>query len=153
MDLLRLMEGTTFLWILSGNGSGRESGSVLSKDNLVVDKNSWKVLYAEAGKNFVDFLFNLLTLPVGTVIMQLTEKGMMGCLGDLSVPRSASLLLIIHLLFVLTSMALRLPLSTMSIVDLLNKPNINEVGGELEETLVDFTMLEGLKLLTGIYED
>ena len=30
-DLLRLMEGTTFLWILSGNGSGRESGSVLSK--------------------------------------------------------------------------------------------------------------------------
>ncbi|KAJ9684137.1 hypothetical protein PVL29_016567 [Vitis rotundifolia] len=39
------------------------------------------------------------------------------------------------------------PLSTMSIVDLLNKPNINEVGGELEETVVDFTMLEGLKLL------
>ena len=53
------------------------------KLNLVVDKNSRKVLYAEAGKNFVDFLFNLLTLPVGTVIMQLTEKGMMGCLGDL----------------------------------------------------------------------
>ena len=34
-DLLRLMEGTTFLWILSGNGSGRESGSVLSKDVII----------------------------------------------------------------------------------------------------------------------
>ena len=53
------------------------------KLNLVVDKNSRKVLYAEAGKKFIDFLFNLLTLLVGTVIMQLTEKGMMGCLGDL----------------------------------------------------------------------
>ena len=30
-DFLRLMEGTTFLWILSGNGSGRESGSILFK--------------------------------------------------------------------------------------------------------------------------
>ena len=35
MDLLRLMKGTTFLWILSGNGSGRESGSVLSKDVII----------------------------------------------------------------------------------------------------------------------
>lgn len=51
--------------------------------NLVIDKNSQKVLYAEVGKTFVDFLFHLLTLPVGTVIMHLTEKGMMGCLGDL----------------------------------------------------------------------
>ncbi|WKA00860.1 hypothetical protein VitviT2T_019179 [Vitis vinifera] len=39
------------------------------------------------------------------------------------------------------------PLSTMSIVDLLNKSNINEVGGELEEKVVDSTMREGLKLL------
>ena len=51
------------------------------KLNLIVDKNSRKVLYAEAGKKFIDFLFNLLTLPVGTVIMQLTEKGMMGLPG------------------------------------------------------------------------
>ncbi|RVW49450.1 hypothetical protein CK203_080250 [Vitis vinifera] len=141
MDLLRLMEGTTFLWILSGNGSGKESGSVLSKDNLVVDKNSRKVLYAEAGKNFIDFLFNLLTLPVGTVIMQLTEKGMMAEEGYVKEVVT----------YMVTDALVMKPLSTMSIVDLLNKPNINEVGGELEETLVDFTMLEGLKLLTGIY--
>ncbi|RVW49472.1 hypothetical protein CK203_111152 [Vitis vinifera] len=32
------------------------------------------------------------------------------------------------------------PLSTMSIVDLLNKSNIHEVGGELEEKVVDSTM-------------
>ena len=44
--------------------------------------------------------------------------------------------------YMVTDALVMKPLSTMSIVDLLNKPNINEVGGELEETLVDFTMLE-----------
>lgn len=34
------------------------------------------------------------------------------------------------------------PLTTMSIVDLLNKSYIYEVGGELEEKVVDFTMQE-----------
>ncbi|KAJ9684128.1 hypothetical protein PVL29_016563 [Vitis rotundifolia] len=40
------------------------------------------------------------------------------------------------------------PLSTTSIVDLLSKSNINEVGGELEEKVVDFTMREALLLET-----
>ncbi|WKA01515.1 hypothetical protein VitviT2T_019795 [Vitis vinifera] len=39
------------------------------------------------------------------------------------------------------------PFSTMSIVDLLNKSNINEVGGELEEKVVDSAMRKDLKLL------
>ncbi|KAJ4955609.1 hypothetical protein NE237_012392 [Protea cynaroides] len=34
---------------------------------LMVDKNRNKVLFAKAGKDFVDFLFSLLTLPVGTL--------------------------------------------------------------------------------------
>ncbi|XVE99480.1 hypothetical protein REPUB_Repub03eG0201900 [Reevesia pubescens] len=50
---------------------------------LLVDSISQRVLFAEAGKDFVDFLFNILSLPVGTVIRLLTKQGMVGCLGNL----------------------------------------------------------------------
>ena len=50
---------------------------------LLIDRSSHKVLFAEAGKEFVDFLFYLLALPVGTVIRLLTKKCMVGCLGNL----------------------------------------------------------------------
>lgn len=50
---------------------------------LLVDPKSRRVLFAESGKDFVDFLFNILWLPVGTVIRLLTKKGMVGCLGNL----------------------------------------------------------------------
>ncbi|KAJ9175660.1 hypothetical protein P3X46_014195 [Hevea brasiliensis] len=50
---------------------------------LLVDKKASKVLFAEAGKDFVDFLFNLLSLPIGTVIRALTNGSMVGCIGNL----------------------------------------------------------------------
>ncbi|KAI8539918.1 hypothetical protein RHMOL_Rhmol09G0220300 [Rhododendron molle] len=50
---------------------------------LLVDTKSNRVLFAEAGKNFVDFLFTLLSFPVGTVVRLLTAKSMVGCLGNL----------------------------------------------------------------------
>ncbi|KAI8539907.1 hypothetical protein RHMOL_Rhmol09G0219300 [Rhododendron molle] len=50
---------------------------------LLVDTKNNKVLFAEAGKDFVDFLFTLLSLPVGTVVRLLTAKSMVGCLGNL----------------------------------------------------------------------
>ncbi|KAG5533336.1 hypothetical protein RHGRI_027511 [Rhododendron griersonianum] len=53
---------------------------------LLIDTKSQKVLFAEAGKDFVDFLFNLLHLPVGTVVRLLTEQSqqtMVGALGNL----------------------------------------------------------------------
>ncbi|KAG5533326.1 hypothetical protein RHGRI_027501 [Rhododendron griersonianum] len=53
---------------------------------LLIDTKNQKVLFAEAGKDFVDFLFNLLHLPVGTVVRLLTEKSqqtMVGTLGNL----------------------------------------------------------------------
>lgn len=34
---------------------------------FMVDKERKKVLYAEAGKDFVDVLFSFLTLPLGTI--------------------------------------------------------------------------------------
>ncbi|KAF7847246.1 hypothetical protein BT93_L3157 [Corymbia citriodora subsp. variegata] len=50
---------------------------------LLVDKSNWKVLFAEGGKDFVDFLFHILALPVGTVIRLLEKTGMVGSLGNL----------------------------------------------------------------------
>nr|XP_043617688.1 uncharacterized protein LOC122589457 [Erigeron canadensis] len=50
---------------------------------LLIDKKGKKVLFAEAGKDFIDFLFSILTLPIGTVINILNSKGMVGCLGNL----------------------------------------------------------------------
>ncbi|GMI87081.1 hypothetical protein like AT5G01150 [Hibiscus trionum] len=50
---------------------------------LLVDTKGQRVLYAEAGKDFVDFLFNILLLPVGTVIRLLTKEAMVGSLGNL----------------------------------------------------------------------
>ncbi|KAL7173428.1 hypothetical protein ACSBR2_032815 [Camellia fascicularis] len=40
---------------------------------LLIDANSNKVLFAEAGKDFVDLLFGLLELPLGTILALLTE--------------------------------------------------------------------------------
>ncbi|KAK8999380.1 hypothetical protein V6N11_070549 [Hibiscus sabdariffa] len=50
---------------------------------LLIDTNEQRVLYAEAGKDFADFLFSILTLPVATVIRLLTKEGMNGCVGNL----------------------------------------------------------------------
>ncbi|KAE8670701.1 Detected protein of unknown function [Hibiscus syriacus] len=50
---------------------------------LLIDSKGQRVLYAEAGKDFVDFLFNILLMPVGTVTRLLTKQGMIGCLGNL----------------------------------------------------------------------
>ncbi|KAG5533322.1 hypothetical protein RHGRI_027497 [Rhododendron griersonianum] len=50
---------------------------------LLVDTKNNRLLFAEAGKDFVDFLFILLSLPVSTVVRLLTAKSMVGCLGNL----------------------------------------------------------------------
>ncbi|PON83656.1 hypothetical protein TorRG33x02_204620 [Trema orientale] len=54
--------------------------------DLVFDTKTKKILYAEAKKDFIDFLVSLLTLPAATVIGLLTKStniGMVGCLGSL----------------------------------------------------------------------
>ncbi|CAI0625993.1 unnamed protein product [Linum tenue] len=40
---------------------------------LLINKKTKKVLFAEAGKDFVDFLFTLLSFPLGTVIKLLSR--------------------------------------------------------------------------------
>ncbi|XP_020968199.1 uncharacterized protein LOC107616233 [Arachis ipaensis] len=50
---------------------------------LLIDTKSKKVLFAEASKQVVDFLFTLLQLPLATVIKLLTKEAVVGCLGNL----------------------------------------------------------------------
>lgn len=50
---------------------------------LLVDTKAQRVLFAEAGKDVVDFLFSLLALPVGTAVKLLGKDSMVGCVGNL----------------------------------------------------------------------
>ncbi|KAH0659441.1 hypothetical protein KY289_028189 [Solanum tuberosum] len=50
---------------------------------LLIDTKRKRVVFAEAGKECVDFLFHILALPIGSVIRLLTTKQMVGCLGNL----------------------------------------------------------------------
>ena len=53
------------------------------KLKLIIDKRANKVLFAEAEKDFVDILFNLLYMPFGSVTRLLRDAGMVGCTGNL----------------------------------------------------------------------
>lgn len=61
--------------------SSSDSAKVSLK--LLIDTKSKKVLFAEANKEFVDFLFHILSLPVGTVIKLLRKNSLVGALGNL----------------------------------------------------------------------
>jgi len=50
---------------------------------LLIDSKREKVLFAEASKAVIDFLFSLLCLPIGTVIRILNKNQMVGSLGNL----------------------------------------------------------------------
>ncbi|KAI8539929.1 hypothetical protein RHMOL_Rhmol09G0220900 [Rhododendron molle] len=142
---------------------------------LLVDTTNNRVLFAEAGKDFIDFLFTLLSLPVGTVVRLLTAKSMVGCLGKLydSVENlsdtymqpnlSKEVLLKPKVVStglsgeggyvkggVVTYMVMDdlvvIPMSTISGIALLSKFNVTNVAS-LEEKVVSFGMDEGLKLL------
>ncbi|PON35584.1 hypothetical protein TorRG33x02_351110 [Trema orientale] len=54
--------------------------------DFIFDTNNRKILYAEAGRDFVDFLSSLLCLPMANVIGLLDKMshiGMVGCIGNL----------------------------------------------------------------------
>ncbi|XLS72818.1 hypothetical protein HN51_029683 [Arachis hypogaea] len=50
---------------------------------LLIDTKCKKVLFAEASKDVVDFLFTLLQLPLATVIKLLTKEAVVGSMGNL----------------------------------------------------------------------
>ncbi|KAK2643795.1 hypothetical protein Ddye_018990 [Dipteronia dyeriana] len=47
-----------------------------TKLRLIVDTKAGKVLFAEAGKDFIDFLIYLLSLPIATAVKILKEKNL-----------------------------------------------------------------------------
>ncbi|XP_051221109.1 uncharacterized protein [Lolium perenne] len=63
--------------------ASKEGSRIKLSMKLLVDSKSHRVLYAEAGKDVVDFLFSLLTMPVGTVVKLLTAETMVGSVGNL----------------------------------------------------------------------
>ncbi|KAG8053424.1 hypothetical protein GUJ93_ZPchr0001g29745 [Zizania palustris] len=50
---------------------------------LLIDTKAHRVLFAEAGKDVVDFLFSLIALPVATTVKLLGTDSMVGCVGNL----------------------------------------------------------------------
>ncbi|KAK8510265.1 hypothetical protein V6N13_103859 [Hibiscus sabdariffa] len=50
---------------------------------LLIDRKRKRVVCAEAGKDFIDFLFNILLLPVATVTRLVTKEAMAGGIGNL----------------------------------------------------------------------
>ncbi|KAL6626764.1 hypothetical protein ACP70R_030490 [Stipagrostis hirtigluma subsp. patula] len=50
---------------------------------LLIDRKAQRVLFAEAGKDVVDFLFSLLALPVATAVKLVGKDAMVGCVGNL----------------------------------------------------------------------
>ncbi|CAL1374444.1 unnamed protein product [Linum trigynum] len=54
----------------AANSSSSSSFSL----KLVIDKREKKVLCAEAGKDFVDFLFNFLTMPLVSLLRLLKDQ-------------------------------------------------------------------------------
>lgn len=59
------------------------AGSSKVSLKLLINTQTNRVLFAEAGKDCVDFLFQLMSLPISTVVRLLRQQGMVGCLGNL----------------------------------------------------------------------
>ena len=50
---------------------------------LLIDRKAQRMLFAEASKEVVDFLFSLLALPVATAVQLVGKEHMVGCVGNL----------------------------------------------------------------------
>jgi hypothetical protein len=50
---------------------------------LLIDRKAQRLLFAEASKDVVDFLFSLLVLPVGAAVKLLGKEGVAGSFGSL----------------------------------------------------------------------
>ena len=120
---------------------------------LYIHKNSNQVLFAEVGKEFVEFFFSILRLPVRTLTTLLKPDIMFGHLGNMHESiinlcpsfrsRMRSDLQVIHyppngvkegLYQVKNDLEVK-PMSTASVVTLLNEFHVKD--GDLEEKVVN----------------
>ncbi|KAF6160960.1 hypothetical protein GIB67_007601 [Kingdonia uniflora] len=70
---------------LASLAMGANHGNMITI-KVVVDKKRNRVIFVEAGKDFVDILFSFLTLPVGTIIRltnEQTQPTSLGCMRTL----------------------------------------------------------------------
>ncbi|CAI9270078.1 unnamed protein product [Lactuca saligna] len=133
---------------------------------LLVDKKAQKVLFAEATKDFVDFLFHIFSLPLGSLIQFLGSKQMVGCLGDLkesllrrimhqkhftgvviqkTVMMSGGYVKDVVTYMVMDNLVVK-PMSTISSITLINSFGVKDLS-QLEEKTLPFGKDEALKLL------
>jgi hypothetical protein len=50
---------------------------------LLIDRKAQRVLFAEASKDVVDFLFSLLAMPVATAVKLIGKDAVVGSVGNL----------------------------------------------------------------------
>ncbi|KAH7841324.1 hypothetical protein Vadar_028406 [Vaccinium darrowii] len=144
------------------------SGFVVSL-KLLIDTKNKRVLFAEAEKDFVTFLHDLLSLSAGTVFKLLNKRPILDddrvenqslcnfapqstpAFGSISAPVFGSVdsrtapISSDRLHMVMDDLTVK-PMSTVSCSALLTEFTANEVG-PLEERVVHFGLYEGLKLL------
>ncbi|OEL12732.1 hypothetical protein BAE44_0026251 [Dichanthelium oligosanthes] len=60
------------------------SGTSTTCTKLLIDTSSQRVLFAEAGKDVVDFVFGLLAMPVGAVVSLLRAGNAADALGSVA---------------------------------------------------------------------
>ena len=65
---------------MAGAGS---AGTGKIRVKFLVDNEKRKVVFAEAGKEFVDVLLSFLTLPLGTIVRLLGKESSLGCFDEL----------------------------------------------------------------------
>ncbi|GAB4857112.1 hypothetical protein Ancab_015023 [Ancistrocladus abbreviatus] len=137
---------------------------------LLIDTKTNKVLFAEGGKDFVDFLFRILSLPVGAVVRLLKKGTMTGSLGNLydsienlsndyiqqtfhkdsllkpSFPPRYDGYVMEKVTYMIMDDLVVKPMSTISGITLLNRFSIKDVSS-LEEKVVHLGLGEGMAAL------
>ncbi|KAK1415602.1 hypothetical protein QVD17_31385 [Tagetes erecta] len=112
---------------------------------LLVDKKAKRVVFAEVPKEFVDFLFHIFSLPLGTLIEFMSKDEVEDTmeLDKKKINRGYVKEVVTYM--VMDDLVVK-PMSTISSITLINKFGVKDLS-QLEEKTVSFGKDEGLKLL------
>ncbi|KAJ0044749.1 hypothetical protein Pint_06211 [Pistacia integerrima] len=116
---------------------------------LLIDTENNKVLFAEAGKEFVDFLFYLLSLPVGTFVKLLGKNRIGGSLDHHTYVTNVK-----NFICPTCKLSMSKEIHYVSPEMEITADAAGEGGmlGALAERVVEFGMDEGVKLLKASLE-
>ncbi|EYU36132.1 hypothetical protein ABFS82_14G238800 [Erythranthe guttata] len=68
---------------MAAAAAAEEESKATTRLKLLIDTKGKRVLYAEAGKEFADFLFQILSLPLATIVSLLRKRDTFGSLTNL----------------------------------------------------------------------